>query len=65
MLLALSQDTAGFSLKKFLPASQQLAQHLAESPLAQNLLSGQVTSSSLSSTGEERGIRNAHPSHWC
>lgn len=65
MLLALSQNTAGFSLKKILPTSQQLAQHLAESPLAQNLLSGQVTSSSVSNTGGERGMRNAHPSPWC
>lgn len=65
MLLALSQDAAVFSLKKCLPSSQQLAQHLAESPLAQKLLSGQVTSSSVSSTGEERGMRKANTSHWC
>lgn len=64
MLLALSEDTAVFSLKKFLPTSQQLAQHLAESPLAQNLPSGQLTSFSASITGGERGMRNIHTSHW-
>lgn len=33
MLLALSQDTAGFSLQKHLPTSQQPTHNQAKSPL--------------------------------
>lgn len=65
MSLTLSQDTAGFYLQNMFPNLTTTCPAPTESPLAQNLFSGQDTSSPTNTTGGEDDVRNTHTSHRC